>query len=161
MGAALASTFGRNCRSIRPHLFNEPNPIVVSRELLYREVFQPARSLNLLAASWIQFQVHDWVSHARHPLGHRDVGVPLPPGVSGWSNTPGGPPEPEMRIAGNVSVGGTLPDGSELPLFRNQVSHWWDGSELRHERGGREKLRDGAKLRLSEAATFPGVREPR
>ena len=157
MGAALASTFGRNLPlDYRPHLFNEPNPIVVSRELLHREVFQPARSLNLLAASWIQFQVHDWVSHARHPLGHRDVAVPLPPGLPGWSNTPGGPPEPEMRIAGNVSVGGTLPDGSELPLFRNQVSQWWDGSEVygTDEEAAR-KLRDGAKLRLSEDGYLP------
>jgi hypothetical protein len=157
MGAARASTFGRNLPlDYRPHLFNEPNPIVVSRELLYREVFQPARSLNLLAASWIQFQVHDWVNHARHPLGHRDVGVPLPPGMPGWSNTPGGPPEPEMRIAGNVSVGGTLPDGSELPLFRNQVSHWWDGSEVYGtDEKAAGRLRDGAKLRLSEDDYLP------
>jgi hypothetical protein len=157
MGAALASTFGRNLSfDHRPHLFNEPNPIVVSRELLFREVFQPARSLNLLAAAWIQFQVHDWVSHARHPLGHKDVVVPLPPGMAGWSNTPGGPPEPVMRIAGNVSVGGTLPDGSELPLFRNQVSHWWDGSEVYGtDQETALKLRDGAKLRLSEDGYLP------
>jgi hypothetical protein len=157
MGAALASTFGRNLPlDYRSHLFNEPNPILVSRELLYREVFQPARSLNLLAASWIQFQVHDWVSHARHPLGHRDVAVPLPPGMPGWSNTPGGPPEPEMRIAGNVSVGGNLADGSELPLFKNQVSHWWDGSEVygSDEKAART-LREGAKLRLSEDGYLP------
>ena len=36
----------------------------------------PARSLNLLAAAWIQFQVHDWVNHARHPLGEDDVDGP-------------------------------------------------------------------------------------
>jgi len=34
--------------------------------------------LNVLAAAWIQFQVHDWVSHARHALGEKDVIVPLP-----------------------------------------------------------------------------------
>ena len=69
---------------------------------------------------------------------------------------PRGPPEPVMRIAGNVSVGGTLPDGSELPLFRNQVSHWWDGSEVygTDEEAAR-KLRDGAKLRLSADGYLP------
>jgi hypothetical protein len=157
MGAAHASTFGRNLEfDHRPHLFNEPNPIVVSQELLYREVFLPARSLNLLAAAWIQFQVHDWVSHARHPLGTKDVVAPLPPGMAGWSNTPEGPPEPVMRIAGNVSVGGNLPDGSELPLFENQVSHWWDGSEVYGtDQETALKLRDGAKLRLSEDGYLP------
>ena len=157
MGAARASTFGRNLPlDYRPHLFNEPNPIVVSRELLHREVFLPARSLNLLAAAWIQFQVHDWVSHARHPLGHKDVEVPLPPGMTGWSNTPGGPPEPVMRIAGNVSVGGNLPDGSQLPLFRNQVSHWWDGSEVYGaDQDTALKLRNGAKLQLSAEGYLP------
>jgi hypothetical protein len=158
MGAARASTFGRNLPlDYRPHLFNEPNPIVVSRELLHREVFLPARSLNLLAAAWIQFQVHDWVSHARHPLGHNDVEVPLPPGMAGWSNTPGGPPEPVMRIAGNIPEGGgNLPDGSPLPLFKNQVSHWWDGSEVYGtDQDAAGKLRDGAKLRLSEDGYLP------
>jgi Animal haem peroxidase/Catalase len=157
MGAARASTFGRNLPlDYRPHLFNEPNPIVVSQQLLYREVFLPARSLNLLAAAWIQFQVHDWVSHARHPLGHKDVAVPLPPGMTGWSNIPGGPPEPVMRIAGNVSVGGRLPDGSRLPLFRNQVSQWWDGSEVYGtDEKTALKLRDGAKLRMSAEGYLP------
>ena len=48
-------------------------------QLLHRDTFIPARSLNILAAAWIQFQVHDWVNHARHPLGEDDVVVPLPP----------------------------------------------------------------------------------
>ena len=42
---------------------------MVSQQLLHREHFIPARSLNMLAAAWIQFQVHDWVDHARYPLG--------------------------------------------------------------------------------------------
>ena len=40
--------------------------------------FLPARSLNVLAAAWIQFQVHDWVDHARYPPGTEIVEVPLP-----------------------------------------------------------------------------------
>jgi hypothetical protein len=156
MGAARRSTFGRNLKpDYRPDLLNEPNPIVVSRELLHRETFQPARSLNLLAAAWIQFQVHDWVNHARHPLGKKDVTVPLPPGMAGWSNTPGGPPEPVMRIAGNISVGDDQPNGPEL-LFKNQVSHWWDGSEVYGtDREAALELREGAKLRLSPEGYLP------
>ena len=60
-----------------------------------------------------------------------------------------------MRIAGNVSVGEDQPDGSEL-LFQNQVSHWWDGSEVYgSDRENALKLRDGAKLRLSPEGYLP------
>jgi hypothetical protein len=153
---AVGATFGRNLKpAYRSDLFDEPNPITVSRELLVREAFLPARTLNLLAAAWIQFQVHDWVTHERHPLGADDIAVPLPPGMSGWSNTPGGPPEPMMRIAGNVAVEGD-PAGASAPRFRNKVSHWWDGSEVYG--GDREtalKLREGAKLRLSPEGYLP------
>lgn len=150
MGAA-GTRFGRNMPAdYRPALYDEPNPITVSRELLYRETFQPARSLNLLAAAWIQFQVHDWVHHARHALGENDVVVPLPPGMDGWSNTPGGEPEPRMRIAGNIA-----PYGSESPLA-NASSHWWDGSEVYGiDSANAYALREGAKLRLSPEGYLP------
>jgi hypothetical protein len=44
-----------------------PNPRTVSRELLTRETFLAAESLNLLAASWIQFMLCDWLSHGKSP----------------------------------------------------------------------------------------------
>ena len=40
-----------------------PSPRLVSRELMTREEFKPATVLNLMAASWIQFMVHDWFVH--------------------------------------------------------------------------------------------------
>jgi len=42
-----------------------PNPRLVSDRFMARrpDGFIPATSLNLLAASWIQFQVHDWLFH--------------------------------------------------------------------------------------------------
>ena len=153
---AVGSAFGRNLRpDYRPELFDEPNPITVSRELLYREAFQPARSLNLLAAAWIQFQVHDWVSHARYRLGQRDVTVPLPPGVPGWVNIPGGRAEERMRIAGNIGLGPDRPDGAQR-LFANAASHWWDGSEIYgSDAGTATRLREGAKIRLTPAGYLP------
>ncbi|BEL06263.1 hypothetical protein Q0Z83_044540 [Actinoplanes sichuanensis] len=152
---SVGSAFGRNLKpDYRPDLFDEPNPIVVSRELLHRETFKPATSLNLLAAAWIQFQVHDWVNHARHPLGKNDIVVPLPPDAPRWSNTAGGPPESEMRIAGNISLG-VAPDGTER-LFANAASHWWDGSELYGgDKASADALREGAKLRLTDAGYLP------
>src|SRR5262245_11566233 len=86
---AVGAAFGRNLAPDFSQDVEEPNPITVSRELLHRKVFLPARSLNLLAACWIQFQVHDWVAHARYALGEKDVRVPLPKGVDSWVNVAG------------------------------------------------------------------------
>lgn len=150
---ALGSAFGRNLPAdYRPELFDTPNPVIVSRELLNRDTFIPARSLNIIAAAWIQFQVHDWVEHKRYPTGTRSVEVPLPTGMT-WSNTPGGNPERVMRFAENEGVHPV--GGAEPPiLFANAASHWWDGSEVY---GGNEavakSLREpdgGAALRLEE-----------
>ncbi len=151
---AVGATFGRNLTpDFRPDLFDEPNPVEVSRQLLYREHFIPARSLNLLAAAWIQFQVHDWVNHARHPLGVDDVTVDLPPGTI-WTNTPGGAPEAQMRIAGNVPYPGRTHAGA--PVFANKASHWWDGSEVYGADPVRAaSLREGAKIRLTPAGYLP------
>ena len=38
----------------------EPSPREVSRRLLTRDPFLPATSVNTLAASWLQFMIHDW-----------------------------------------------------------------------------------------------------
>ena len=70
---AVGATFGRNLKPDFTQSLEEPNPILVARALLDRKTFLPARSLNLLAAAWIQFQVHDWVNHARQKLGVNDV----------------------------------------------------------------------------------------
>jgi hypothetical protein len=147
MGAAGAA-FGRNMQPIlRPDLFDTPNPIVVSRELMQRKTFIPARSLNILAAAWIQFQVHDWVNHARYPLGRDDIRIPLPPDMT-WRNTPDGPEEDVMRLAGNTDH--VLPPTDRPPIyFRNTETHWWDASQLYGDVVTKtKKLREGPKIRL-------------
>src|SRR5918994_5093125 len=70
MGSA-GTRFGRNVPIDQTHpdyeRLMQPNPRTVSRELLTRETFLPATSLNLLAAAWIQFMIRDWFSHGRSP----------------------------------------------------------------------------------------------
>src|SRR5918993_5666642 len=70
MGSA-GTRFGRNVPIDRTYpdyeRLMQPNPRTVSRELLTRETFLPAESLNLLAASWIQFMLRDWLSHGPSP----------------------------------------------------------------------------------------------
>jgi hypothetical protein len=152
---SVGSAFGRNLRpDLRQDLFDEPSPIAVSQQLLYRDTFLPARSLNLLAAAWIQFQVHDWVSHARYPLGQADVRVPLPPGMT-WTNTPGGPIEHEMRIAGNIPFAGSGANPMS-PVFPNATTPWWDASELYGaDLAKSNQIREGAKIRLTPEGYLP------
>ncbi|MFF7259153.1 peroxidase family protein [Streptomyces sp. NPDC008159] len=149
---AVGAAFGRNLApDHRPDLFDVPNPVTVSRQLLHRESLVPATSLNVLAAAWIQFQVHDWVNHRRHKPGDRSVEVPLPPGHGGWHNTPNGPAENVMRFAENEGI---ERPGQPPILFANSASHWWDGSEVygADERTARFlREADGrAELRLEE-----------
>ncbi|MFI8497783.1 peroxidase family protein [Streptomyces sp. NPDC085524] len=150
---AVGATFGRMMPPVyRPDRFDTPNPVTVSRELLRRESFIPATSLNVIAAAWIQFQVHDWVKHRRLPVGTKSVEVPLPPGES-WQNTPGGPREKVMRFGADEAV--KVPGSERSPiLFAGDVSHWWDGSEVYGgEQVAAQSLREpggGAGLRLED-----------
>ena len=41
----------------------EPNPREISNKLLKRTEFVPVPHLNVIAAAWIQFMLHDWVNH--------------------------------------------------------------------------------------------------
>src|SRR6266481_4169706 len=146
---AVGVPFGRNMKpDYRLDLFDTPNPMTVSETLLKREAFIPARSLNILAAAWIQFQVHDWVDHARYALGQNDVRVPLPEGFPHWRNTPDGTPEKVMRIAGNIAM--SERDGLQY-VFGNKTSHWWDGSEVYGANLTQAAaLREGARVRLPD-----------
>ena len=68
-----------------------PSPRLVSRELMTRDEFQPATILNLMAASWIQFMVHDWFVHKRSTT--ESVEIPLVAGDD-WS-------DPAMKVPRN------------------------------------------------------------
>ncbi|MGW9074330.1 peroxidase family protein [Streptomyces yangpuensis] len=155
---AVGATFGRTMPPVyRPDDFDSPNPVTVSRELLRREQFIPATSLNILAAAWIQFQVHDWVKHRRFPVSARSVEVPMPPGET-WRNTPGGPREAVMRFGEDEAVP-SAGDGRPPIVFASDVSHWWDGAEVYGgDRSAATSLREpdgGAGLRL-EDGHLPG-----
>ena len=125
MGSAN-SRFGRNVPLEDAHpdepniLF--PNPRIVSRELLTRETFIPATSLNLLAAAWVQFMVHDWFSHGKNQKEH-PWEIPLAEDDP-W-------PEHPMHILRTHSDP-TRPTGTENapPTFLNTATHWWDGSQI-------------------------------
>lgn len=127
MGSAN-SRFGRNV-PLEDVLVDEkeqavlsPNPRIVSRELLARETFIPATFLNLLAAAWVQFMVHDWFSHGKNQKDN-------PWKVSLNEDDPW--PEHPMTILRTHSDP-TRPAGTEKnpPTFLNTATHWWDGSQI-------------------------------
>ena len=66
MGKA-GTRFGRNTPIAEtfPDTANlmNPSPRAVSLALFTRTQFEPVPFLNVLAAAWIQFQVHDWFQH--------------------------------------------------------------------------------------------------
>ena len=100
-----------------------PNPREVSRRVLTRTGFQPATTLNTLAAAWIQFMVKDWFSHG---TGDFAAGFTLP-------LRPGDPwPAPPLTIPRTVPDP-TRPaqDDREFPpTFANVNTAWWDGSSI-------------------------------
>jgi hypothetical protein len=115
----------------------EPSPRVISRELLARHEFIPATKLNLLAAAWIQFEIHNWFSHGAPEKGN-EFKVPLPPGDD-W---------PE-KFNGCMHIQRTAPDTSKrepwlgaTPTFRNFNSHWWDAGQIYgHDHATQMKIR--------------------
>jgi Animal haem peroxidase len=120
---AVGARFGRNVGLTHayrdePDRMLTPNPRLISRQLLTRDEFQPATTLNLLAAAWIQFEVHDWLSHGT--LDKHLWTVPLET-ADPW------PQHPMMikRTAPDPNASGWGP-----PTYVNQDSHWWDGSQI-------------------------------
>ncbi len=132
-----------------------PNPRLVSRKLLTRgEAMKEVPFLNLLAASWIQFQNHDWITHGE--ILQRDViEIPL---------DEDDPARRRFRQK-NMFIGRTQPDptrrelGEPTPVTHiNEVTHWWDGSQIYgSDQATQDRLRSGVdgKLRLDEDGTLP------
>ena len=122
MGSA-GCRFGRNfpLEHVFPDTANlmVPNPRVVSLELMTRDEFKPAEILNLLAASWIQFMVHDWFVHARSETDA--IEIPTAAGDTFGAS--------HIRVP--RSVPSPAPPGSTRPpAYANLNSHWWDSSQV-------------------------------
>jgi Animal haem peroxidase len=124
-----------------------PNPRVVSVELMTREQFQPATFLNLLAAAWIQFMVHDWFVHERSKTNFAEI--PTSPG-DGFG-------APSIRVP--RSVPDPAPAGSTRPpAYANLNSHWWDASQLYGSdanTAAKVRTQIGGKLRIEPTGLLP------
>ncbi len=137
MGMA-GSRFGRNIPI--ESTFPEPKPAIltpsprtVSLELLTRERFQPATTVNILAAAWIQFMVRDWFSHGTSPKDN-------PWQIELRDDDPW--PEHPMKIL-RVPSDPTRPANSSNlpPTYINTETHWWDASQIYGTSKEQEALR--------------------
>jgi hypothetical protein len=158
MGRAGAR-FGRNIPldqvlPVTREQLMEPSPREVSRRLLTRDPFLPATSVNTLAASWLQFMIHDWFTHGVSDTS-RLVDIPLEPGDPWWENP--------MRIP-RIKLDPTRPAGAEGPVTTvNDVTHWWDGSSLygsSPEEQRRVRAGEGGRLRLTDDGQIPIPDDP-
>jgi hypothetical protein len=148
MGAEETS-FGRNVPldEVDPETdtLMEPSPRTVSRKLLARDQFKPVKILNLLAASWIQFQVHDWFAHVKSD--HRKHQIPLDDDD----------PWPHETMDIEATEPATSGDG-QPPAYANRNTHWWDGSQIYGSSAETAKrLRTGSdgKMKMGDEALLP------
>ena len=123
---SMGTRFGRNVPLRDAYPDDEaklltPDPRVVSRELLTRDTFTPATTLNLLAAAWIQFEVHDWVDHGE-PDWVDAYRFALQQGDT-WHEDPFRIPRARHDPTWSADEG--LP-----PTYLTADSHWWDGSQI-------------------------------
>jgi hypothetical protein len=162
MGMAGAR-FGRNVPiretyGEKPPDLYEPNPRQVSRDLLARRSFVPVPHLNVLVSAWLQFMVHDWLSHGGGDTASPPHRLPLPPGDD-WS-------APDMTILRTLPDDRICPaDRGEPATYRNTETHWWDGSqiygsELKYQTPVRTdpatgQVRSDGKIHLDERGHLP------
>lgn len=149
---ACGRRFGRNVPL--EHVFPDtanllvPNPRIVSRELMTRREFQPASFVNLLAAAWIQFMVHDWFVHKQSSLGD-GYEIPLASGDD-WQHGP-------MRVSRTIPE--PAPPGSTRPpAYANPNSHWWDASQIygsTPEIARQLRTGDGGHLKIEPTRLLP------
>ena len=157
---AAGTRFPRNVNNdvIRPETGDTlmtPNPRELSRTFLARgEQLKEVPFLNLLAASWINFQNHDWVHHGE-PLINEVHEIPLaeddPARKKHWQT--------KMFVGKTQADPTRMSDGEVTPVtFINEVTHWWDGSQVYgSDQETLDKLRTGVdgKLRLDDAGNLP------
>lgn len=147
MGSA-GTRFGRNVpiESTYPQGVLTPNPRTISLELLARKEFIPATTLNLLVASWLQFEVHDWMSH-----GTNEVDDPWEIDLGDDDPWPVHPMQIRRTQIDTTSDGGP-------PTYRNTETHWWDASQVYGSSPIIEKMirtNVGGRLKLTPNGNVP------
>lgn len=149
---STGSRFGRNVPL--EHTFPEEEPRLstpsvrkVSRDLMTRDSFIPATTLNVLAAAWIQFEVHDWFSH-----GPNDLKEPYEIALDDGDDWP----EQPMVIRRTPRDASCDPTTAQTWITGD--THWWDSSQIYgrdKEFADKARTGEGGKLRIEADGTLP------
>src|SRR4029077_9746473 len=107
----IKETFGAEGASL-----TKPSPREISERLLARREFVPVPHLNLLVSGWLQFMVHDWLSHGpslredphRIPLENGDDWYENPMTILRTSPDAAGPQDQGQPVI-HVSSGSSFP----------------------------------------------------
>jgi Animal haem peroxidase len=154
---SIGTRFGRNVPLERSHVDSDlldPSPRLVSRELLARREFVPATTLNVLAAAWLQFEVHDWFSHEtdkQAPAFEVALADDDP-----WPERPMTIPRTQQDSSADLGEGAP-------PVFPSYDSHWWDGSQIYgtgDEYARLVRTGEDGKLRLDDVGLPPTDLDP-
>jgi hypothetical protein len=140
----------------KKHQLMTPNPAEISQSLFVRseQGMKPVPFLNLLAACWIQFNIHDWVSHR----SGREMGlyeIPLPPDHPARIKY-----HQTKMFVGRTEQDPTrrLADEGTPPTYINEVTSWWDASQIYGsdpDTAKRLRALQGGKLKLDADGRLP------
>ena len=168
----VGTRFGRNVAlqdaAVDEANLLEPNPRLISRTLLKRDTFIPATILNLHAASWIQFQTHDWFSHGDNPAGEQPGNSFVVPPADSENNTA---ENTDLKVPKTPKDPTRTDDNTAPATFTNRVTHWWDASQLygsdeatidslRTHNAGKMRIDDNDALPFDEAKGIDAVGFP-
>ncbi|KAK9091718.1 hypothetical protein Sjap_024895 [Stephania japonica] len=136
--------FGRNMLpASTDYELLDPHPSMVAAKLLARKKFiDNGKQFNLIACSWIQFMIHDWIDHMEDT---QQVEIGAPDGIASRC--------PLKSFKFHKSKEFFTGDPHMKKGFLNMRTPWWDGSVIYGNNDtGMIRVRtfkDG-KLRLSE-----------
>lgn len=120
---AAGVAFGRN---VAPEYVDKdaadklmtPNPAEVSKEFFTRDEFKPVPFLNMIAAVWIQFMNHDWLTHGKN-MTENPLVVPSEDGDNKFVDRTKENPVDASKYKNNFGK-----------VSLNDVTHWWDASQI-------------------------------
>ncbi|KAL3629248.1 hypothetical protein CASFOL_026470 [Castilleja foliolosa] len=144
----IGSFFGRNIIPIdQSHKLTRPDPMLVATKLLARrDLIDTGKQFNMIAASWIQFMIHDWIDHIENT--NQQVELRAPEEVANQC------PLKSFKFFESKEVQITNDGHNRIKSgYLNRRTPWWDGSAIYgNDEESVQKVRtykDG-KLKISE-----------
>ncbi|KAL5723633.1 hypothetical protein ACHQM5_007009 [Ranunculus cassubicifolius] len=143
------SFFGRNIQPVDQNdKLRRPDPMVVATKLLARREFKDTgKQFNMIAASWIQFMIHDWIDHLEDT---KQIELTAPNEVASKC------PLQSFKFYKTREVPTGLLDITSG--HQNIRTPWWDGSAIYGSNNtelSRVRTFEDGKLKLSEDGLLP------